>query len=295
MQQTYSLREISALLGLSRAVIGGLVAAGFVTPARGERGELRFGFQDLVLLRTAHELRNARIPPRRILAQLRRLRAALPAEVPLSGLRIAAVGGDVVVREGGGAWAVKSGQRLLFDVEPQAAPADEGAAEPRPVVRAFVRPGAKPAAATAEPSPPTAEPAIDWFARAVELEARDPAAARAAYRRAIEARPESADAYLNLGVLLADAGAFDEAVAIYTSGLVNCPGEPLLHFNLAVALEDAGDTGGALRAYAAALALDPQLADAHFNAARLHDRLGHSTLAIRHYSAYRRLTGDGKA
>ena len=59
------------MLGLSRGVVAGLIAAGFVTPSRGPRNEYRFTFQDLVLLRTALALQAARIPPRRILRSLR--------------------------------------------------------------------------------------------------------------------------------------------------------------------------------------------------------------------------------
>ena len=64
--ETFSLRDIQSMLGISRAVIGGLVASGFVTPTRGARREYRFTFQDVVLLRTAHSLQAAQIPPRKI-------------------------------------------------------------------------------------------------------------------------------------------------------------------------------------------------------------------------------------
>ena len=87
---TYTIRSIQEMLGLSRGVISGLVASGFVVPSRGARNEYRFTFQDVVLLRTAVELQAAQIPPRKILAALRKLRATLPAELPLTGLRITA-------------------------------------------------------------------------------------------------------------------------------------------------------------------------------------------------------------
>src|SRR4029079_17140740 len=97
----------------------GLIAAGFVVPSRGKRNEYRFTFRDVVLLRTAVELQTAQIPPRRILASLRKLRATLPAELPLSGLRITAVGNDVTVREGRSQWHAESGQMVMdFEVQP---------------------------------------------------------------------------------------------------------------------------------------------------------------------------------
>ena len=99
----------------------------------------------------------------------------------------------------------------------------------------------------------------DWFdARASQLEASDPAAAEAAYRQAIALAPGYVDAYLNLGVLLCDAGRCDEAVAaVPTRRCEHCPDEALLHFNLGVALEDlerAERGAGALRGLPAARA-----------------------------------------
>ena len=279
--QTYSLREIRSMLGLSRAVISGLVAAGFVTPGRGPRREYRFSFQDMVLLRTAHQLQAAQIAPRRILQSLRRLRARLPQVMPLTGLRITAVGNDVAVREGGAQWTADSGQ-LLMDFEIAPAP---GAAVSTITLRN--------SPATLPGTSPPRAPAIDaaeWFNRAVELEPRDAPAARQAYLRAIDADPDLADAYLNLGVILGDAGQASDAVGLYRAAVQRLPGHALLRFNLAVMLEDTGHTDEAITAYEQCLALDPAMADAHFNAARLHDGLGHAKKAIQHYSAYRRLS-----
>lgn len=270
--QTYTLRDVAGLLGLSRSVILRLVASGFVKPGRGPRREYRFSFPDMVLLRTAQGLQEAQIPPRRIVRSLRRLRESLPEQMPLAGLRIAAIGNEVVVRDGGKPWQADSGQ-LLFDFDAQVS-----AAPPGTVVRSLHG---------------TARPVEDWFRCGVELERSDPAGAEAAYRRAIEGAPTSVDAYLNLGVLLAEAGRHAEAAALYRQGLWHCPGPDgaLLHFNLGVALEDLQQVDAAIAAYDACLALDPTMADAHFNAARLHDQRGHAARAIRHYSAYRRLHG----
>jgi hypothetical protein len=76
----YTARSIQEMLGLSRGVLAGLVASGFVTPRRGPGNTLRFTFRDVVLLRTAVELQAARIAPRKILGALRKLKASLPAE-----------------------------------------------------------------------------------------------------------------------------------------------------------------------------------------------------------------------
>jgi tetratricopeptide (TPR) repeat protein len=319
---TYTLRDAAALLGLSRTVILGLVASGYVNPARGPRREYRFSFPDMVLLRAAQGLQAAQIPQRRIVRSLRRLRESLPARMPLSGLRIAAIGNEVVVRDGGAPWQAETGQLLFdFDVAPApgavhdlrlgpparpasaAAPAPQRQERGRDLPNAARGPAREPAKEPAnEPAkgpakgPAEAGAAVDWFRRALALEGRDRAAAAAAYRPAIAAAPGRADAYLNLGVLLGEAGRHAEAAAVYRRGLRHCPAEPLLHFNLGVALEDLRRLDDAAQAYEACLALDPAQADAHFNLARLHDQAGRQRQAIRHYSAYRRLrqtTGGG--
>jgi tetratricopeptide (TPR) repeat protein len=266
--ETYTLSGIQSMLGLSRAVISGLIAAGFVTPSRGKRREYRFSFQDVVLLRTAYSLQAAQIPPRKILRSLKQLKATLPGELPLTGLRIAAVGNDIAVTEGDRQWAAETGQWLIdFEVRPQQGSVSFLSHEPQP-----------------EP-----DAAADWFDRGVELEAASPGEAEQAYREAIQRAPDFVDPYLNLGVLLCDSGRSAEAVALYRKALRHCADEALLHFNLAIALEDLAQTSDALASYETCMRLAPAMADAHYNAARLHEQLGHATQAIRHYSEYRRL------
>jgi len=269
--ETYTLRGIQSMLGLSRGVIAALVEAGFVTPARGKRGELRFSFQDVVLLRTAHSLQQAQIPPRKILRSLRRLKDTLPSELPLTGLRITAVGNEIAVKEGERHWQADSGQ-LLIDFEVRPAAAGNVAVL---VKREAVAPG------SVDPE--------EWYNRALQLEAKDVSSAEAAYRHAIALAPAWADPYLNLGVVLCESRRIEEAVLLYQDALEHCPRESLIHFNLAVALEDLDEPVRALAHYEACIELAPRFADAHFNAARLHEQLGHATRAIRHYSEYRRL------
>jgi predicted Zn-dependent protease len=269
---TYTIRGIQEMLGLSRGVISGLIASGFVAPSRGPRNEYRFTFREVVLLRTAVELRAAHIPQRKILASLRKLRATLPAELPLTGLRITAVGNDVTVREGGAQWHADTGQLVMdFDVAPAAGS-----------TVAFLQ------RTPARASPPPADAAA-WFSRAEALEASDRRAAESAYRRVLAIDPTHADAYLNLGALLCESRRCDEAVALYDEALRRKPNEALLHFNRAIALEDRGDAAAALASYHTCLRLAPDLADAHYNAARLHQQLGDARQAVRHFNAYRRL------
>jgi len=272
---TYTIRALQETLGLSRGVIAGLIAAGFVTPSRGPRNEYRFTFRDVVLLRTAVELQAARIPPRRILASLKKLRATLPAELPLTGLRITAVGNEVTVRDGRSHWQAESGQLVMdFELAPAAGKVAFLQRAPSPAAPAPVAP---------------AEQAASWFSRGESLEASDRRGAEAAYRRALALDPAHADASLNLGALLCESHRCDEAVALYDEALRHRPDEALLHFNRAVALDDQGRSAEALASYHACLGLAPDFADAHYNAARLHQQLGDAKQAVRHFNAYRRL------
>ena len=115
----YGVHDVEKLLGLPRSTIRALIAAGFVSPARGPRNSLLFSFQDLIVLRTAQALASANVPHRRITKSLKELRRHLPDEMPLSGLRIGAVADRVVVSEGGRHWQAESGQYLLaFEGDP---------------------------------------------------------------------------------------------------------------------------------------------------------------------------------
>ena len=293
----YTIRALQEMLGLSRGVITGLIASGFVAPSRGPRNEYRFSFREVVLLRTAVDLQAAKIPPRKILASLRKLRQTLPAELPLSGLRITAVGNDVTVRDGRSQWHAESGQ-LVMDFE--LAPQRGSVAFLQRSAWAMPTPAPAPALASAPPAVERGERARPFaaplredvgavFSRGEALEASDPRGAEAAYRKVLSLDPGHADAYLNLGALLCEGRRCDEAVALYDEALRRRPDEALLHFNRAIALEDQGRIDEALASYHAALRLAPDLADAHYNVARLHEQLGDAKQAVRHFSAYRRL------
>jgi tetratricopeptide (TPR) repeat protein len=262
---TYTLRRVQAMLGLSRSVVAGLIAEGFVSPARGKRGEWRFGFQDLMLLRTAFALQQSKIPPRRILRSLARLKAELPAELPLTGLRISAIGADVAVRSPQGQWHAASGQ-LLMDFDVVAAPVAGSVA--------FLERG---------------DDAQAWFDRAVAAERSAPAEAEAAYLKALALAPDFEAAALNLGAMLAEAGRHAELLALCDRALTQVPASALLHFNRAVALDHLERAPAAMASYEHSLVLDPTLADAHYNLGRLREQLGDARGALRHFSAYRRM------
>jgi tetratricopeptide (TPR) repeat protein len=272
--QSYSVQDVERVLRLSRSTIKGLIDGGFVKPERGPRRQYRFSFQDLIVLRTARALTQAKIPARRVKRALEDLRNHLPDTMPLSGLSICAVGERVVVRDGQARWQVDDGQYVLaLDVN-----VDHG--ELRMVERKEPLPAPK------QTQAPDVE---DWFEHGLELEESDPRGAQSAYERAVREDPTDAAAWINLGRLLHEQGRLEEAERVYRRGLDACGPDGVMYFNLGVVLEDLRQTQAALEAYKSAIGEDPSLADGHYNLARLYETFGKPQHAIRHLGQYRRL------
>ncbi len=276
----YSPKDVAKLLGLSEARVRSFVRAGLVQPRRGPRGEARLSFQDIVLLRTARGLLDARIPTRKLRLALERLRDRLPRGRSLAGLNIAAAGDEVVVREGDTLWNAASGQAVFdFDFGFEV---NDLARKVAPLTRRAAR------EARSRPHQVTAD---DWYEMGCDLEAAAHAdEARDAYRRALELEPAHADVHINLGRLLHDAGEIEAASAHYRLALAARPEDRTARFNLAVAFEDRGALEEAARLYRDVVRLHPDHADAHYNLAGVLERLHDAPGALRHLSAYRRLT-----
>ncbi len=259
------------MLDLPLGEVRRLARAGFVLPRRGPRNELRFSFQDLVLMRAAAGLVHARIPTARVRRALRSLRAQLPEGRPLAAVRVAADGDRVVVQDGGARWHPETGQVLLdFHV-------GDLSRKVAPVVKAARR----------ERSPLDAE---TWYRWGCDLEDTAPREAEDAYRRALAIDPAHGGAHLNLGRMLHSRGDPRGAEYHYRHALASPAHRALAAFNLGVALEDQGLLDEALLAYARALEADGALADAHFNASRILETMGRREDALRHLAEYRRLS-----
>ncbi|HEX7971774.1 MAG TPA: tetratricopeptide repeat protein [Thiobacillus sp.] len=266
----YGVRTVEKLLNLPRSTIRSLVQAGFVTPERGPRGAFLFSFQDLIVLRTAWALAQANLSHRRIIRSLKKLRSQLPDDVPLSGLRIVAVGDRVAVQEGDTRWQAETGQYLLA-LEVDVADGVLSLIDRQEAAKAL---------------------AEDWFGRGAVLEALDAEAAQDAYEQALAADPAHPGAATNLGRLLHEDGRLDEAERVYRAGLAACGSDALLHYNLGVLLEDTERTDEAAQSYERALSDDDGLADCHYNLARLYQTQGRPREALRHLAQYRRLSGE---
>jgi tetratricopeptide (TPR) repeat protein len=271
--------EVAKALGVSDSRIRSCARAALLAPARARGGGLRWSFQDLLLLRTAKELLEARIPPRRIRRMLASLRRQLPADQALSSVTIYADGRRVVAWDGAARWQPDSGQ-FLFNFEAQAV-----AAVAAPLRAAPPPPAPAPAARSAE----------EWFNLGCELDASSPDEACHAYEQALALDAGLADAHINLGRLRQQRGNVAAAEAHYRAAVTLVPHDAVAHFNLAGLLEDTGRAADAVAGYHRALAAEPDFADAHYNLGLLLDTLGRRAAAMTHLRAARRLYGRRSA
>jgi tetratricopeptide (TPR) repeat protein len=266
---SYTVREVAAMLGVKPAQIRAFASEGFLSPERGKHGELRFGFHDLIILRTANELSSAQIPVRKVRRVLQRLREQLPEGKSLTGIRIAADGDRVVVRDGSAMWNPESGQSIF----------DFSVSELVERATPFDRPSNVAEAITAD----------QWYDVGCDAEAVSSGDAQRAYERALEIDAEHADAHVNLGRLLHEQGAPAAAEEHYRRALEADPEHETAAFNLGVALEDLGKVSAAVDAYRRAIAIDPDNADAHYNLAGIFERRGDKAAALRYLKAYAQL------
>ena len=292
------------MLGLPPARLRAYVRSGLLSEEQGEHGRRRFSFQDLLLLRTAEGLVAERIPPRRVVLALKKLRAHLDRERadapiadgrasgdpvrPLTGVPLSTDGDRIVAHDGQARWQPESGQVLLTFPDARDGDTDDDAHAhahgPIPIgTRKPDRGAAVEHGSGGEVS------ADDLYRIAGTLEETDPVHAVHTYRQALALDPGHADAHVNLGRLLHEAGELAEAERHYRATLGLRPDDATAAFNLAVAIEDQGRDDEALEQYERAITIDGRNADAHYNAARLYEKIGKYTAAIRHLRAYREL------
>jgi tetratricopeptide (TPR) repeat protein len=247
-----------------------------VTPQRSTSGRASFTFQDLVLLRTAKGLIDAKVPARRIAKALQALASQLPKDRPLSAVRVQIDGDRVIVRDNASSFEPESGQTVLdFAIR-------ELGEKVAPLARDSVQRALR-AASTAD----------DLFQAALDSEQIGATAdAETAYRNVIATDPAHVAAHINLGRLRHVGKALDDAEKLYRRALELEPRHPTARFNLGVVLEDRGATAEAIEQYLEAVRVDPRVADVHFNLARLYQQTGDQQAALRHFSRFRALTRD---
>lgn len=268
----YSTREVSDLIGMKPGQVRHFVRCALVDPARGQRGEFQFDFQDVVLLRTAKQLIDADVSARRAHRVLKKLQSELTVGqslASLSSVRIFADGREVLMREDDMVWNVESGQaRLNFSGRPRAG--NVASLAPR-----------KPdiAKATGKLS------SDEWYNLGLDLEQVEPAKAPDAYRKSIEANPKNADAHVNLGRLFQLSGDLKSAKRHYELALEAVSSHQLANYNLGTLFDELEEVERAVAFYRRA----PAVPDSHYNLARISELRGDEVSARRHMRAYRQL------
>lgn len=228
--KVFSTREVAQLLGISIRQVYGHARAGFLKPARGKRRAYRFSFQDLVLLRAARALADARIPARRVRRAFRRLIRELPEGHSLGDVRISAEGGRIVARDGTRTWNPESGQlQLEFRTRRRAAKTQPVKAVERDL----------------EDDPRSADAQVSLGRRLYEQ--NEVTKAIEHYRKALGLKRNHASAAFNLGIALEDLGETNDAIVAYRRAVESDPYFADAHFNLAQLYQKTGKQSAATR------------------------------------------------
>lgn len=263
----YTTSEVADLIGLKPTQVRHFVRRALLSPERGDRGEYRFAFRDVVLLRTAKSLLEARVSPRRALRALLKARTGL-ADRGLASVRIYAAGNSVLIRENDRLWEAETGQ-TQFDFDEAGGPEVARLDLPKPTVGPEL----------------DALDSDDWYNLGLDLEdARSPRAMDA-YAKALELNPQNADAHVNLGRLLQLGGDIKRAKRHYERALELVPNHQLALYNLGTVFDELNELESAADYYLRA----PAVPDAHYNLARIFELLGDELAARRHLRNYRRL------
>ncbi|MBX2810747.1 MAG: tetratricopeptide repeat protein [Myxococcales bacterium] len=269
----------------------------------GEGGR-RLDFQDLVLLRTAKNLLALRVSTGRIRRALEVLRARLPANQPLSGVRVTLQGDELVVRDSEGVWAPESGQ-TFFDfstahVSVASIAPLEGAFYNNEVFADFYADNSD---GDDDRSLLSCEDFLDARESAAEMrcadwmdlaeafeEERKLLPARSALRRALECDPFEIEARRRLGKLLEREGLWERAEVHYRLARQHRPDDAELVVDHGRMLAQLELVSKALDAFEVARALEPRCQDAYLGAAEMYERLGDTASAERILRELRRVT-----
>lgn len=258
VSDVYTQTEVARLLGLTRNKLRALDRAGIVAPTGRRKGRRAYTFSDLIALRAARDLLEGRVRIRDVARSIRRIREILPKVVrPLSELRIASDGRQVVVRSEQGAFEPLTGQ-MVIDFEVRQLHDD--------VVR-VLRPSA---------GRDRARIAYELYLEASQLD-EDPDTmdqAEQLYRRALKYDPWLAIVYTNLGNIRFRRGDEVQAEQMYRAALDIERTQPEAQYNLGYMMMHRGQSDEAIAFFRGAIESDPRFADAYFNLAMALEQAG---------------------
>jgi len=275
--ELYTQTEVAKLLGLSRGRVRSLDRAGIVSPSGRRRGRRAYTFRDIIALRAARDLLDGRVRLRDVARAIARIRQTLPTALqPLSELRIASDGKQVVVKTTEGAFEPVTGQMVLdFEVR-----------HLRDDVVRVLRPGG---------SRKRTRLAYELYLQASQLD-EDPDTmdeAEVLYRSALQYDPWLAIVYTNLGNIRFRRGDEAQAERLYRSALEIEPSQPEAQYNLGYMMLHCGEPERAIEFFNGALEVDPRFADAHFNLAMAYEQRGDRSAARMSWQLYLELDPCG--
>lgn len=272
-KQVYSRVEAKRLLRITERQLQSWERQGLLPAAR-----QKFGFTELLAVRTLIKLRKDKIPP----ATVRKAVLALRERVrhvadPLTELRIYAEGSKIRVEIEGSTIEPVTGQLLL----------NFGAAE---LKRLLAFPDRSKDQAASEGLRRRAEAEL-LFEKGLEMEQTGAPTNEIIemYKYAIMLDPDSTGALVNLGTIHFNMRDLAKAEHYYRRALEADSKYALAHFNIGNLYDERGDREKALEHYLAALGLNPHYADAHYNIALLYQTLGETLKAIQHWKTYLRI------
>jgi len=271
LDQRFTRSEVERMTGATRQQLDYWARLGLVRP-RARWGERFFGFADLVTVETLRRITARKVPALRLRRAIDALDKQLgQTRVPLTALRVAVHGSQIIVHEpgpDGGVVEPLSGQFLLnFETAPLGQK-----------VREF-----------------GGRSAEEWFEFGMACDASPSTLADAAhaYCRAIELSPDWVEAHINLGTTLYQMGRMEESREIFAKAVVLDPRNPLARFNLGCMCDRLGDTRAAVAEFQAAIAQSPHMADAHLNLALAYEKSGLAADSLQHLSLYLRYEPRG--
>ena len=112
------------------------------------------------------------------------------------------------------------------------------------------------------------------------------------YNKALDIKPDYAEAYNNIGAALKDQGKWEKAIEAYEKAIGIKPNYADPYYNIGVALNSQGKLEKAIEAYNRALALKPDYAEAYTNMGNAHREQGKLEEAIEAYGNALRIKPD---
>src|SRR5581483_102080 len=251
---TFSTRAAARILAISPDRIRYWVRHSLIRPLTRGR-QMRFGFDDLLVMRLAKELlpnRHRMEPMRRC---LERARGMFGGARPLTSLRLVSHDGQIVVRDRGVMVEVASGQMLL----------------------GF---GAAPASGRVE----------ERFGEARRLAESDPLRALTLYSELLGREPRNFEAHIDLAGLLEREGDLAGALRALLGAAAIVPTNADVHIRLGLLYRRREDFQNAIASFHRAAECDPLSLAAHRNLAELYETMGRKRDALRHMGMVHRLT-----